>query len=224
MTLSNIEKGVKKMEHKVLMPLNIQMFADSGEDDNANVQNQEVDDTSKNVKVDEKKETKSSDEKKYSDKELNDISLKNEQKALAKQLKDLGIDDVEKAKSILAKAREDEEKSKSVDQKTQEAIQKAEKATLEAINAKIENALLRKNVKDEKITRAVRLIDKKNILDKDGTLNQSKLNAEVEDLLKDFPELVEKTNEEKKGFKIGDDGKEEQKDELSEMRKIMGLK
>lgn len=212
------------MEHKVLMPLNIQMFADGGEDDNANVQNQEVDDTSKNVKVDEKKETKSSDEKKYSDKELNDISLKNEQKALAKQLKDLGIDDVEKAKSILAKAREDEEKSKSVDQKTQEAIQKAEKATLEAINAKIENALLRKNVKDEKITRAVRLIDKKNILDKDGTLDQSKLNAEVEDLLKDFPELVEKTNEEKKGFKIGDDGKEEQKDELSEMRKIMGLK
>lgn len=212
------------MEHKVLMPLNIQMFADSGEDDNANVQNQEVDDTSKNVKVDEKKETKSSDEKKYSDKELNDISLKNEQKALAKQLKDLGIDDVEKAKAILAKAREDEEKSKSVDQKTQEAIQKAEKATLEAINAKIENALLRKNVKDEKITRAVRLIDKKNILDKDGTLDQSKLNAEVEDLLKDFPELVGKTSEEKKGFKIGDDGKEEKTDELSEMRKIMGLK
>ena len=212
------------MEHKVLMPLNIQMFADGGEDDSANVQNQEVDDTSKNVKVDEKKETKSSDEKKYSDKELNDISLKNEQKALAKQLKDLGIDDVEKAKAILAKAREDEEKSKSVDQKTQEAIQKAEKATLEAINAKIENALLRKNVKDEKITRAVRLIDKKNILDKDGTLDQSKLNAEVEDLLKDFPELVGKTSEEKKGFKIGDDGKEEKTDELSEMRKIVGLK
>lgn len=212
------------MEHKVLMPLNIQMFAESGEGDNANVQDQEVDDTSKNVKVDEKKETKSSDEKKYSDKELNDISFKNEQKALAKQLKDLGIDDVEKAKSILAKAREEEEKAKSVDQKTQEAIQKAEKATLEAINAKIENALLRKNVKDEKITRAVRLIDKKNILDKDGTLDQSKLNAEVEELLKDFPELVGKTSEEKKGFKIGDDGKEEKTDELSEMRKIMGLK
>ena len=212
------------MEHKVRMPLNIQLFADGGEDDNANTQNQEVDDTSKNAKADEKKETKLSDEKKYSDKELNDISLKNEQKALAKQLKDLGIDDVEKAKSILAKAREDEEKAKSVDQKTQEAIQKAEKATLEAINAKIENALLRKNVKDEKITRAVRLIDKKNILDKDGTLDQSKLNAEVEELLKDFPELVGKTSEEKKGFKIGDDGKEEKTDELSEMRKIMGLK
>ena len=210
------------MEHKILMPLDIQLFAEGGEEEKANNQDQ-VDNTSKETKDDGKKET-NSDEKKYSDKELNDISLKNEQKALAKQLKDLGIDDVEKAKSILAKAREDEEKAKSVDEKTQEIIKKAEKATLEAINAKIENALLRKNIKEEKVTRAVRLVDKKNILDKDGSLDQSKLDAEIEELLKDFPELISKTEEDKKGFKIGDDGKEEQKDELFEMRKIMGLK
>ena len=79
------------MERRVRMPLNIQLFAESGEDNNADTQNPEVDDTSKDVKDDAKKETKLSDEKKYSDKELNDISLKNEQKALAKQLKDLGI-------------------------------------------------------------------------------------------------------------------------------------
>lgn len=186
---------------------------------------EEVKDTTKNTKDEGVKEAdKKVEEKKYTDKELNDISLKNEQKALAKQLKDLGIDDIEKAKSILAKAREDEEKSKSVDEKTQEAIKKAEKATLEAINTKIENALLRKNVKDEKITRAVRLVDKKNILDENGTLDESKLNTEIEDLLKDFPELVSKVDDNKKTFKIGDDGKEEQKDELADMRKIMGLK
>ena len=212
------------MEQEVLMPLNIQLFADGGEEDNANNSNQEANDASKETKADETKETKSSDEKKYTDKELNDISLKNEQKALAKQLKDLGIDDVEKAKSILAKAREEEEKAKSVNEKTQEAIKRAEKATLEAINAKIENALLRKNVKDEKVTRAVRLVDKKNILDEDGSLDQSKLDTEIEELLKDFPELIGKSDDDKKGFKIGSDGKEEQKDELSEMRKIMGLK
>lgn len=211
------------MEQRVHMPLDIQLFADSGEEDNANNTIQEVDETSKNTKVDDLKETKS-EEKKYTDKELNDISLKNEQKALAKQLKDLGIDDVEKAKSILAKAREEEEKAKSVDEKTQEAIKRAEKATLEAINAKIENALLRKNVKDEKVTRAVRLVDKKNILNEDGSLDQSKLDDEIEELLKDFPELISKTEEDKKGFKIGDDGKEDKKDEMSEMRKIMGLK
>lgn len=186
---------------------------------------EEVKDTTKNTKDEGVKETdKKVEEKKYTDKELNDISLKNEQKALAKQLKDLGIDDVEKAKSILAKAKEDEKKSKSVDEKTQEALKKAEKATLEAINTKIENALLRKNVKDEKITRAVRLVDKKNILDENGTLDESKLNTEIEDLLKDFPELVSKSDDNKKTFKIGDDGKEEQKDELADMRKIMGLK
>lgn len=195
-------------------------------EDNVQTSNvEEVKDTTKDTKDEEVKETgKKVEEKKYTDKELNDISLKNEQKALAKQLKDLGIDDVEKAKSILAKAREDEEKSKSVDEKTQEAIKKAEKATLEVVNAKIENALLRKNVKEEKITRAVRLVDKKNILDKEGSLDESKLNTEIEDLLKDFPELISKTDENKKGYKIGDDGKEEQKDELAEMRKIMGLK
>ena len=211
------------MEQKVLMPLDIQLFADSGEESNANNTNQEVNDTSKETKASEEKETRS-EEKKYTDKELNDISLKNEQKALAKQLKDLGIDDVEKAKSILAKAREEEEKAKSVDEKTQEAIKRAEKATLEAINAKIENALLRKNVKDEKVTRAVRLVDKKNVLNEDGSLDQSKLDDEIEELLKDFPELISKTEEDKKGFKIGDDGKEDKKDEMSEMRKIMGLK
>ena len=186
---------------------------------------EEVKDTTKTTKDEGVKETeKKSDEKKYTDKELNDISLKNEQKALAKQLKELGIDDVEKAKSILAKAREDEEKSKSVDEKTQEAIKKAEKATIEAINAKIENALLRKNVKEGKVTRAVRLVDRKNILDENGSLDESKLNTEIEDLLKDFPELIAKNEENKKSFKIGDDGKEEQKDELADMRKIMGLK
>lgn len=149
---------------------------------------EEVKNTAKETKASEEKETKS-EEKKYTDKELNDISLKNEQKALAKQLKDLGIDDVEKAKSILAKAREDEEKSKSVDEKAQEAIKRAEKATLEAINTKIENALLRKGINDNKVTRAVRFVDKKEILDKDGELDQSKLETEIENLLKDFPEL-----------------------------------
>ena len=212
------------MKQKDFMPLNIQLFADNGEEDNANNSNKEVDNTSKETKADDKKETKTLEEKKYTDKELNAISLKNEQKALANQLKELGIDDVEKAKSILAKAREDEEKAKSVDEKTQEALKKAEKATLEAINTKIENALLRKKINEEKVTRAVRLVDKKNILDKDGSLDQSKLDTEIEELLKDFPELISKTEENKKGFKIGDDGKEDQKDELSEMRKIMGLK
>ena len=176
------------------------------------------------TKTDDKKDTKA-EEKKYSDKELNDISLKNSKKAEAKLLKDLGIDDVEKAKEILAKARAEEEANKTQDEKTMELTQARDEARIEAVNAKIENALLRKGVSETRIERAVRLIDKSNILDKDGKVDISKLNSEVEDTIKDFPELIAKAEEEKKIFKIGGDGKEDEKpDEMSEMRKIMGLK
>lgn len=185
---------------------------------NATVENTEAKETKQEV-------AKSVEEKKYTDKQLNDISLKNEQKAVNKMLKELGIDDIEKAKGILAKAREEEEASKSLDEKTLELKKSKEKAELEAINSRIENAMLRKGIKDEKVERAVRLVDKKSILDEKGQLDQSKLNAEIEELLKDFPELVSKGVQEKVGFKIGADGKEDKPvDEMDKMRKIMGLK
>ena len=167
------------------------------------------------------------EEKKYTDKQLNDISLKNEQKAVNKLLKDLGIslDEVEKANGILAKARQEEEAAKSVDEKTLELTKEKEAAQLEAINSRIENAMLRKGIKDEKVERAVRLVDKKNILDEKGKLDASKLNTEIEELLKTFPELIEKPQDENIGFKIGGDGKQDKpEDEMDKMRKIMGLK
>lgn len=165
------------------------------------------------------------EEKKYTDKQLNDISLKNEQKAINKMLKELGIDDVEKAKGILAKAKEEEEAAKSVDEKTLELQKAKDKAQLEAINTRIENAMLRKGIKDEKVERAVRLIDKQNILDEKGQFDSGKLNTELEELLKVFPELIEKTQEEKVGFQIGGDGKQDKpEDELEKMKKIMGIK
>lgn len=166
-----------------------------------------------------------SDEKKYSDKEMNDISLKNEQAAVKKFMKDMGITDVEKAKSILAKAKEEEEKNKSVDEKTQDALKKAEKATLTAMNKTIENALLRKKVDDGKVSRASRLVNKENIIDENGEIDENKLNSEIEAIIKDFPELIPTTETTKVGFKVGGDGKQDKpEDEVSKMRKVMGLK
>jgi hypothetical protein len=165
------------------------------------------------------------DEKKYSDKEMNDISKKNEQKAVNKFMKDMGITDVEKAKAILKTAAEEEEKNKSVDEKTQEALKKAEKATLTAMNKTIENALLRKKVDDGKVSRATKLVDKENIIDENGEIDENKLNSEIEAIIKEFPELVPTTDAAKVGFKVGGDGKQDKpEDEVSKMRKIMGLK
>lgn len=192
-------------------------------DDNKSTQNDTTkgNDTKQNTNTD----TTKSDEKKYSDKEVNDISTKNVSKALAKQLKELGIDDVEKAKSILAKAREEEEKNKSVDEKTQEAIKKAEKATLLAMNKTIESALLRKKVDDGKVSRASRLVNKENIIDENGDIDENKLNSEIEAIIKEFPELIPTTDNSKVGFKVGGDGKQDKpEDEVSKMRKVMGLK
>lgn len=187
-------------------------------DNNSTNQASEVKDTKTNTNT-------QAEEKKYSDKEVNDISTKNVSKALARQLKELGIEDVEKAKSILAKAREEEEKNKSVDEKTQEAIKRAEKATLAAMNSKIENALLRKKVDDSKVTRATRLVNKENIIDEHGEIDENKLNSEIEAIVKDFPELIPTTDTTKVGFKVGGDGKQDKpEDDITKMRKIMGLK
>lgn len=205
-------------------------MADAAE--NTNNANANVDDNSTQDQATGEKDTKQTntntdtkaDEKKYSDKEVNDISTKNVSKALAKQLKELGIEDVEKAKSILAKAREEEEKNKSVDEKTQEALKKAEKQTLLAMNKTIENALLRKKVDDGKVARASRLVNKENIIDEHGEIDENKLNSEIEAIIKDFPELIPTTDAAKVGFKVGGDGKQDKpEDEVSKMRKIMGL-
>lgn len=200
------------------IPLNIQIFAESGEEGTANEDTAPKGD----VKQTDTAETQKVEEKKYTDKELNDISLKNTNKALAKQLKELGIEDVEKAKSILAKAKEEEEANKSVDEKTQEIMKQRDKALIEAINSKVENALLKKGVSDKKVERAVRLIDKNNILDEQGEIDNSKLATEIEATLKDFPELITKKEEENIGFKIGSDGKEDKKYQDSQLASVFG--
>ena len=210
------------MEDSKRIPLNIQLFAEGGEgnaNDNVTSTNN-VDDSKKGTEEDNKKSVKT-----YTDEEVNGISTKNVNKALAKQLKDLGIEDIEKAKAILAKAREDEEKNKTSDDKSKELADKLNKATVEIVNGKIENTLLRKGISENKVERAVRLINKSNILEEDGTIDSSKLATEIEEVLKDFPELLSTKKEEKIGFKIGGDGKEDEKDnDLDKMKGIMGLK
>lgn len=209
------------MEDSKRMPLNIQLFAEGGEENQENNTQNSVDEKEKTNTEENNAENTSKKEKTYTDEEVNGISKKNVDKALAKQLKDLGIEDIEKAKAILTKAREDEEKNKTSDDKSKELTDKLNKASVEIVNSKIENALLRKGINESKVERAVRLINKSNILEKDGTIDSGKLTTEIEEVLKEFPELISK-KEEDKSFKIGGDGKEENKDQNSLLASAFG--
>lgn len=111
-------------------------------------------------------------------------------------------------------------KAEEFESKTKELMQKAQ---LEAMNLRIENALLIKGIDASKSGRLKRLIDKTAVLDDKGILDADKLNTEIENVLNEFPELSKKS-EENRGFVIGSDGNQEtKKDELSDIRKIMGL-
>ena len=209
------------MEDSKRMPLNIQLFAEGGEENQENNTQNSVDEKEKTNTEENNAENTSKKVKTYTDEEVNGISKKNVDKALAKQLKDLGIEDIEKAKAILTKAREDEEKNKTTDEKTKELDDKLKKASVEIVNSKIEIALLRKGISESKVERAVRLINKSNILEEDGTIDSGKLTTEIEEVLKEFPELISK-KEEDKSFKIGGDGKEENKDQNSLLASAFG--
>lgn len=153
------------------------------------------------------------DDKKYTDADLNNISKKNSEKAVAKLLKELGITDREKAKQILAKAAEDEKAAAAAagtadsEANAQLASQLAE-AQQQANNAVLENILLMSKVKSEKVARAARLIDQKDCLDEDGAFSREKAEAAVKALLKDWPELTEQADGGSVGFSIGGDGKQ----------------
>ena len=73
------------------------------------------------------------------------------------------------------------------------------------VNAKVESVMATSGIKPEKIERAARLVDASKCVNKDGNPDSEKIKKEIEDLLKDFPELKSSTEEGNAGFKFGAD-------------------
>ena len=71
------------------------------------------------------------------------------------------------------------------------------------VGAKVESVMATSGIKPEKIERAARLVDKSKCVDKDGNPDTEKIKTEIEELLKDFPELKTTTEEGSAGFKFG---------------------
>lgn len=202
-----------------LLPLNVQMFAedpdnDAGDGEQGN--NQDDGDNKNNGSEDKSKEKEP--EKKYTDDDVNKISKKNSDKAVNKLMKDLGIDDVEEAKTILANARAEKEKNKSAEEKANdlsnsltEKDKKIAEKNQQLVEALLENRLLHSGVESSKIARAVKMISTSSVLNEDGEVDSDLMTSEIEKLLKDFPEFKSKSSEDRKekGFKFGSDGKDD---------------
>lgn len=200
------------------LSLNLQRFAEEKEvDSETDDESKDKDDDKQSDKKDSKPEEKKSD-KTYTDDEVNSISKKNADKATKKLMKELGIEDVEEAKTILANARAEKEKNKSAEDKANDLTKalsnkdnEISKTKTQLVKALLENRLMKQGVNSSKIARAVKMIDTLSVLNDDSEVDSDLMNTEIENLLKEFPEFKSKTDsdDKNKGFKFGSDGKDD---------------
>ena len=150
-------------------------------------------------------------EKKYTDEEVNNISVKNSKKAVAKLMKELGITektDRAKVKELIEKAQLDKQEEPETDGAEQNSRVAAELAEARAMaeGAVLEALMLAAHVKADKVSKAVKLIDRADCLDDDGKFSREKASAAVTELLKTWTELTDKAEDRGPGFTIGGDG------------------
>lgn len=94
------------------------------------------------------------------------------------------------------------------------------------IQAEVKAQMAMNGVQPEKVERACRLVDTKKCVGKEGQPDAEKIKAEIEALVKDFPELKATTAEGSAGFKIGADGtaQDKSKESTDAISRIFGNK
>lgn len=175
--------GGRRMKDLLNYPLNIQLFADTdNEDTGADDNNQGNED--------------GANEKTFTQAEVDALVAR--EKARAKRQAEK---DASKASNTEA-INQDEAKSSSVDQVNPYLEKYAQ--------AEIKVAMTQNGIDASKVNRSVRLIDHNTVLDEDGVIDVEKLNTAIADLLKEWPELAPSQDEGGKGFKIGSDKNRQQ--------------
>lgn len=71
------------------------------------------------------------------------------------------------------------------------------------VSAKVESVMATSGIKPEKIERAARLVDLSKCVTKEGAPDTEKIRKEIDELVKDFPELKTTAEEGSPGFKFG---------------------
>lgn len=90
----------------------------------------------------------------------------------------------------------------------QDSAMQAQLAALQqvVVQTEVKAQMALSGVQPEKVERACRLADMQKCVNADGEPDVEKIKAEIEALVKDFPELKATTAEGSAGFKIGADG------------------
>jgi len=167
------------------------------------------------------------EEKKYTDTDVNNISKKNSDKAIAKLLADLGIDATDEGRAVAKKILAEHKAKNTPPEPPKEDNAKYTAAVQKATLAQGTIALIGKGVPADKAGRFAKLLDLSGVADENGDIDAGKMTAAVDSLLKEWPEALPKA-EGNVGFVVGSNGKEtktnNEDEEITKWRKAAGLK
>lgn len=156
------------MKDLLKFPLNIQLFADDGDEAGSG-----ADDKSGNEGTGAEDKNQGSKAKTFTQEEVNALIGKEKAK-FQKKLKELSTTD-------------DGEKSKEAETKT--GTQEANPYLAKYAQAEIKVAMTMNGIDPQKVARAVKLIDTSEVLTDSGDIDSTKLNESIANLLKEWPEL-----------------------------------
>ena len=170
------------------LPLNLQFFAEGGEDGDQAPTNEPGEQENETGTATEKAE-----EKLFRQEDVNNIVAREAKKAQEKLLKELGIDDFENAKDGLAKFREWQESQKTEQEKQQEKLQELqtnnETLANENANLKAQLAAVKQGVKAESVEDVIALAER--LVNDETTIDDA-----IKQVIEKYPYFAENVSEE----------------------------
>src|SRR5690554_5511003 len=179
------------------LPLDLQFFAEGGEDGDQTPTEQSggQEQTNETGTAPEKAE-----EKIFHQEDVNNIVAREVKKTQEKLLKELGIDDFENAKEGLQKFREWQESQKTEQEKQQEKLQELqtnnETLANENANLKAQLAAVKQGVKAESVEDVIALAER--LVNDETTIDDA-----IKQVIEKYPQFAQSEEEQKPNFTTG---------------------
>lgn len=177
------------------LPLNLQFFAEGGEDGDQTPNKQSGEQENEMDTASEKAE-----EKIFRQEDVNNIVAREVKKTQEKLLKELGIDDFENAKEGLQKFREWQESQKTEQEKQQEKLQELqtnnETLASENANLKAQLSAVKQGVKADSVEDVIALAER--LVNDETTIDDA-----IKQVIEKYPQFAQDEEEQKPNFTTG---------------------